>query len=280
MADQTLERRDPRTLKNHPLNIRLYGDAPDQEFVAKVKQHGIKEPLLILPDSTVVSGHRRRQAAIINKIAEVPVIVLRNLTDPLEIEEQIIVCNEQRVKTTEQRAREYEHLKTIEAERAKKRQAHGQTAPGKRLGANYPKRSDSTKQGKSSELAAEKVGLSTRTAERAAAVVKEIDRAEAEGEPERAQELRQTLNEKSVAAAHRQVEDDKPAAGNGKPRKKEHEGATLLKAAEKALGAMQGHVENATRQIPDDRKTAIVSRFDEACKQAHAAIQKLKGLCK
>lgn len=206
----TIEERNPKDLKNHHDNIGLYGDKPDQEFIEKVAKHGITTPLTILPDNTVVCGHRRRQAAMINKMKTVPVFVRHDLSDPLDIQELLVLDNAQRVKTTEQKAREYKLLKEIEAERAKGRQSHGETAPGKRLGENSPKRSKGKKtgkKGKSSDAAAEKVGMSSKTAEKAAKVVDAIDEAEAAGDTEKADQLRGTLN-KNVSAAHREAQQE------------------------------------------------------------------------
>lgn len=201
----TIEERNPNDLKNHETNIGLYGDKPDQEFIEKVAKHGITTPLTILPDNTVVCGHRRRQAALINKMKSVPVFVRHDLTDPLDIQELLVLDNAQRVKTTEQKAREYKLLKEIEAERAKERQGTSTGGADPQLRGNSPKLKKSGKKGKSGDIAAEKVGMSSKTAEKAAEIVDAIDEAEAAGDTEKADQLRDTLN-KNVSAAHREAQ--------------------------------------------------------------------------
>src|SRR6185295_15594228 len=94
----TYESRNPFKLKNHPLNSEIYGDTADDEFV-KSCERGIEVPLLILGDDRIVSGHRRMQAARKLKMAEVPVIVRRDLVDPLDIEWAFIISNKTRPKT-------------------------------------------------------------------------------------------------------------------------------------------------------------------------------------
>lgn len=202
MPSHTFEHRNPESLKNHPINATIYGSIPDPEYVASVKEHGVTEPLLITKDNVVISGHRRRQAAIMCGIKEVPVVVLHEVTDPLLIERRLILANRHRDKTTEQRAREFENLKRIEAALAEQRQKAGKKpqtdlVPNLAQGQEQPK----AKVGKARSLAAEAVGMKPTTAEKAVEVVHAIDEAEAKGETERAEELRQTLNEKSVSAA-------------------------------------------------------------------------------
>jgi len=86
-----MNRRDPRTLRPHPLNTLTRWEKGTPEwatFVADIREHGVKEDLLICGDE-VVDGETRRQGAIEADQAEVPVrevskgevatIILRNL---------------------------------------------------------------------------------------------------------------------------------------------------------------------------------------------------------
>ncbi|HEX4072736.1 MAG TPA: ParB N-terminal domain-containing protein, partial [Planctomycetaceae bacterium] len=196
---------DPNKLANHPLNAQLYGTMPDTEFVSSVKRLGVLEPIEITQSGIIISGHRRRQAAI---IAELPLVPVRMHTDELtdlEIRQRIIEANRQRKKTTEEIAREYAELVRVEKELAKRRQqAHGGTAPGRKItsGTSAGSVPDA---GEAKVKAATAVGIGLKTAEKAAAVVEEIDRAEASGDTGRAAELRHELNEGTVAAAHRKA---------------------------------------------------------------------------
>jgi hypothetical protein len=222
-SERKIEFVDPRTLNDHPLNHEIYGDVPDEEFVARIRDKGIKVPLQVLADRTVVDGHRRKQAALACGMDLVPIVIRGDLTDPLEIEEFLLDCNDQREKTTEQRAREYQRYKALAAEKAKQRQrTHGNTAPGRKkgdpeeatseaeqhLGKIFPECSATV--GRASDAAAQKVGMSTPTAEKASKVVEAIDEAAASGDVETATALREALNHQSVSAAARQARVDAP----------------------------------------------------------------------
>ena len=193
---------DPKNLKNHLLNIKLYGDKPDQELKKLIEENGVLEPIVVTPYNTIISGHRRNQCAKMLGLKEVPVIIRQDLTDPLEIEKTLILSNKQREKTTELKAREYQRLKEIEAEQAEKRMKTGKTDPK----VNLP---EGQKKGQSRDLAAKEVGMSGSTAEKAARVVEKIDELEESGEVEEAAELRETLN-KSVSGAAKKIAKEKP----------------------------------------------------------------------
>lgn len=205
MVARTLTQIDPRKLSNHPLNIRIYGEGIDQDLVADIKARGVVTPLLVTPKHVVIDGHRRRRHAIVAGVESVPIVTAKDLTDPLDIEEAIILSNRtMKERTTEQKAREYERLKEIEAERAQKRMVQG----GKKKGTEI-----FTDPGESAEKAAKEVGLSRPTAEKAAEVVGAIDQATAVGDLATAEVLRKTLNTKNVNAAHRQAKPPKKTSG-------------------------------------------------------------------
>lgn len=196
---------DPKQLKNHPFNIEIYGDKPDGEFVESVKQHGVKTPIRVLPGTdTIVSGHRRRQAAVMAGLKSVPVIDaddLKGASDD-EIKLAILRENRQREKTNEQKAREYKAGVEIEKRLAEQRMKAGGTLGEFPLGSK----------GKAKEIAADAVGMDRKTADKASEVVDEIDAATASGDTERAEALREELNEGSVAAAHRKATAPKEEA--------------------------------------------------------------------
>jgi ParB/Sulfiredoxin domain len=51
-------------------------DSPDISDLARsIEEHGVQEPLLVSTDGYVISGHRRRVAAILAGLTEVPVRV-------------------------------------------------------------------------------------------------------------------------------------------------------------------------------------------------------------
>ena len=48
------------SLRPHPLSLAIYGDEPvDPDLAESVRELGILEPLAVLSDGAIVSGHRR-----------------------------------------------------------------------------------------------------------------------------------------------------------------------------------------------------------------------------
>lgn len=195
---------NPDSLKNHLMNIEIYGDKPNDEILESISKVGIQAPIIITSNNVIISGHTRNQCARKLGLKEVPVIVRGDLVDELDIREAIIEANRQREKTNEIKAREFKHLKQIEEERAKKRQKASK-GRGKKGKENFP---DLLETGQSRDKAAEKVGMSGKTAEAAAEVVEVIDELESEGETAKANEIRETLN-KSVSGAHKKATGEK-----------------------------------------------------------------------
>jgi hypothetical protein len=94
--------------------------------------------------------------------------------------------NRQREKTNEQKAREFQKLREIEEIRAKERQANNarQNNPNIKNKENFPDSSN----GQSRDIAAEKIGISGKTAEKAAEVIQIADALSAAGETEKAKQ--------------------------------------------------------------------------------------------
>lgn len=100
-------------LKENPLSRAIYGDETDVDDLAKsLKETGQLTPLLIKPDGTILSGHRRyraaRKAGLITLNVEV-----RTPRDKAEEELIIISANKQRKKTPEQEMKEVTRLRAI-----------------------------------------------------------------------------------------------------------------------------------------------------------------------
>jgi ParB-like chromosome segregation protein Spo0J len=194
-------------LKPHPLNAKVYSyyDSliDNADLAESIKKHGVLTPLLVTMDNVIISGHRRWNAARELGLSEVPVIT-SDLTDELDIEEAVLTSNKQRQKTNEQIAREFVELQRIEVEKAKERQvAHLKQGDKILVVENFPQR----EMGKSRDLAAEKLGVSGRTAEKAAKVVAKVDELRAEGKKKEAQELLSTLNEENVNKAYAKMKE-------------------------------------------------------------------------
>lgn len=211
---------NPQELKNHPLSIEVYGDLDlNDEFVESLKNNGVLEPIQVAEGNRVIGGHRRRAGAIKAGLERVPVVdVITN--DPLELEKMVIELNRQRVKSREQKAREYKELKRIEQQISSKlvnvldREESGAPVGASR---NSGRKKRASGRASAAERAAQQVGLDPSTAEAAAEVVDEVDRLQAAGEPERAQELRNELNEGTVRGAQRKARQGKQGGSAGEP---------------------------------------------------------------
>lgn len=207
MITRILTRADPQKLVKHPLSVEVYGDTCDEGFDESIKRRGVDEPIIVAADNkTIVSGVRRRNGAIKARIDDVPILVRTDLTEQIDIREAIIEANRQNERSVETRAREFRILKEIEAERAGKRQRATLKKGTSPVMENIPQR----EKGATRDKAAEAVGMSGKTAEHAAEVVDRIDEAHEAGDTETEEDLRETLNKKSVAAAHRKA-TEKPA---------------------------------------------------------------------
>lgn len=159
-------------MKPHPLNIKIYGEI-DDGLVESIKKHGIKEPIVIKSDGTIISGHRRWKAAVNLGLDEIPYRV-EDYPDELSEQEALIEYNRQREKTYSQKMAEAEKLKEIEAERAKRRQEATQLAGKNSNGLPIKKSSvveilppPNEDKGKTRDKVAEKLGMSGRTYDKA-----------------------------------------------------------------------------------------------------------------
>jgi len=103
----------PRELKQHPLNIEIYGmEVADLDLVESIKSKGILEPIVIKEDGIILSGHRRWMAAKDLQLDRIPCRIL-TFVDAEDEEESLIEFNRQRQKNITQRMREKDHLETI-----------------------------------------------------------------------------------------------------------------------------------------------------------------------
>jgi len=127
-----IEHLEPDSLEAHPLNDDVYGDRtdPDEALLASIEDHGIVEPIVADPQPeageatdrpTILSGHRRVEAAKDVGLEQVPVRFVRLETD-LERRERLLTHNQNRDKSFSQKLREAEELERIERERARRRQ--------------------------------------------------------------------------------------------------------------------------------------------------------------
>ncbi|MCK4905995.1 MAG: ParB N-terminal domain-containing protein [Spirochaetes bacterium] len=80
---------DPFLLKPHPENNSIFNQESEEDFERlkqDIKQYGIHDPLIITPEMTIITGHRRCQAALELKLETVPIRYLQGNLD----EEQVL----------------------------------------------------------------------------------------------------------------------------------------------------------------------------------------------
>lgn len=205
------ERRDPKTLKNHPFSISIYGtQSPDPAFLASLDEYGgVHTPLVILNDGLVIAGHRRRQGAIIKKYDTVPCIVRLDLEDqPFVVERMIVSSNrDTRVRTADVMAREAAALAECESREAALRQKTG-LRQGVQIpvGAKAPPRENV---GKTRETVAKTMAVGEKKAGALIKVGNAINAAEAAGDMKKAEEIKATVRE-SLPKAVKLVTPQKP----------------------------------------------------------------------
>jgi hypothetical protein len=152
-----------KEFRPHPLNEQVYGvEKPDDELIASIEKLGVLQPIIVDSLGRILSGNRRWTACKIlakrhptKGFNHIPATVFSGTE--LEAQRILIEANKQRIKTREQRCREYQELKRIYVALAKERQL-----AGKKIHL-----SDTCHKGRASDHAAKAVGYgSGRTAER------------------------------------------------------------------------------------------------------------------
>lgn len=203
-----MDTRATSQLRPHAENAHIYGDNADGELIESIRGKGILTPLLITKDNRIISGHRRWEAARRLNLASVPVTVFGS-GDELDILEALIDSNRQRQKTNEQIGREYETLKRVYHERESKQgKRNDLQATSSFMNdeveeiSDVHKREGKVTQEKPTTQAAKAIGVSQHHADKAAAVVKAVDDLASSGKKREAEQLRSTLNNKSVRAAY------------------------------------------------------------------------------
>lgn len=110
-------------LKENPLSIAIYGEAEDvSDLVESIKAEGILTDLIIKPDGTILSGHRRYRAARLAGLITVPVKVMTP-RDAVQEESWIIFMNRQRKKTETQLLNEITRLKALLKDEGRERKS-------------------------------------------------------------------------------------------------------------------------------------------------------------
>lgn len=198
----------PSALSPHPRNASIYGSEDVSELIELIHQSRWVKPIVVTPNHTIISGHRRWKAVCLLKWETVSV-EYREFADSTAELEALLLGNTSRFKTVEQKVREAEAWKEVEAQRARERQRQAALSTNQKLRRETDEtlcenfRTASKTKGRTVDLLAARVGLgSGRTYEKAAKVVKAIELEISLGNLETASTLRNVLNSKSVDAAY------------------------------------------------------------------------------
>ena len=201
------EQVDPSTLRPCPKNKHVFGPTESEltpEFLASIKEDGVLAPIIVNSKRMICDGHRRTAAAVKMGLKSVPCYVSDHEDIDKTLKAWDTLQKQVRVRTKEQTARLFGQYKAEEAETAATAEKTEKANDSDPVSIETEKndRPDTAIKRRSDDIAAERVGMSRPTAARALAVVKEIDRAEAEGNVERAEDLRDKLENTSVLAAY------------------------------------------------------------------------------
>lgn len=198
---------DINKLKPHPRNTQIYGEENVEDLVVQIEAYGgIANPLLITDDFTIISGHRRWQAACQLGMTEVPCQIVSYNSEEEELA-ALVMLNYHRTKTNVQKAREgmalEQSLKAEGMERKLRalRQNHSDRDPGSPTDASADGDSSSlnegteVKKGRTRDLVAEAVKISSgKTFDRMKKVITAADTLKAEGKAEDSEFLLQMMD--------------------------------------------------------------------------------------
>lgn len=248
---------DVADLACHPLNIKLYAEHVDDDFKESIKKSGVLVPLVVcrVDDKlTIVSGRRRWMCAKMLGIKEVPARFWE-CSDPLDLQERIIMDNIRNVTTASERAREFAELLRIEKERASQRIAAG---------------SASQSEGKAVDIAASKVGITPYRAKKDLAVVQAADEIAESGDVEKAAEIIDTLDKKGSVAAAKVIESAKPKTAAPVPPapKPAYPESELI---DKCIGIMKQAIDKSAKQ-----RDELVNAFDRKKNEQQAFANRFK----
>ncbi|MEH2118349.1 ParB/RepB/Spo0J family partition protein [Nostoc sp.] len=175
-------------LHPHPKNDSIYGDEDIEQLAQEIKRSKWVKPLIVTPEGTIISGHRRWKAVSSLGWETVPVEE-KEFTDEIAELEALLLENANREKSIEQKCREGLTWEAIE--QANSRRRMGTKGSGV---------------GSTRDVVAKRVGIGSGiNYEKARKVVSAIDEALLVGNLAKAETLRNKLNHKSVNAAFKMI---------------------------------------------------------------------------
>lgn len=192
----------------HPHNEKIYGENEDiTELKEKIRKNGMVTTLTITKDNVILSGNRRWKVCKEltqegdNRFHTVNCEV-RNFGNEEDELEYLVICNDTREKTIEQKAREAQTLIEIEKQRAEKRRLATLKQNSSTDRAEPPTRTEDDSIGRPRDIVAKKLKMkSGREVERVVKSVETIDKLTETGRKDDAELIRDTLNNNSASTA-------------------------------------------------------------------------------
>lgn len=315
----TIVRKKISELKPHPYNEEIYGTNESiDELVASIRKTGKVATLIITDDNVIISGHRRwkscqRLVEEGNTRFNSVNCEIEHFVDSLDEIESLIIYNDTRIKSMEQKAREAQVLIEIEKKKAEKRrlatQNNNSAEKVKKEIADVAELPPQLNSGKTRDIVAKKLKMkSGREVERAVKSVETIDKLTETGRKDDAELIRDTLNNTSASTASELsyhidelTEDEKQAIRDKKmsaykvvskyatkrvpkvmddmPNEKQAELAhkqACKEAVEEYIAQSMGLIDIS--EVPvDDRTDDLISFFNSSVNTFTAAITNLIG---
>jgi ParB-like chromosome segregation protein Spo0J len=81
--NRSIEQWPIERLKPYARNARVHPQKQLQQLRSSLKQFGWTIPILVSDDGTIIAGHGRLQAALLEHMTEVPVLIARGWTDKM-----------------------------------------------------------------------------------------------------------------------------------------------------------------------------------------------------
>ena len=264
----TIVRKKISELKPHPYNEEIYGTNESiDELVASIRKTGKVATLIITDDNVIISGHRRwkscqRLVEEGNTRFNSVNCEIEHFVDSLDEIESLIIYNDTRIKSMEQKAREAQVLIDIERQKSDNRRLATlkQNQNNSTDVAELPPRE---KSGKTRDIVAKKLKMkSGREVERAVKSVETIDKLTEIGRKDDAELIRDTLNNTSASTASELsyhidelTEDEKQAIRDKK-----------MSAYKVVSRYATKRVPKVTDDMPDEKQAELAHK--QACKEA------------
>ncbi len=260
-------------IRPHEENVKIYGDKESiQDLVKSIELIGIVDPIVITKDGRIISGHRRYRAAKELDLTDVPVRVFES-DDELEIKRALLEHNRQRIKSKAQIAAEASLHMKIEKELAARRKA----AAGNGVVETLPP----GKKGKARDLAGKAMGISGRSADKAAKAHEASTALRAQGKTEDADEIDAALDKKGYDAGYQKAVEK---GAIQKPKTKDKAAApkakiTLLPEQSPGAGAKKPSEPSETPPAPPEPPAPASKVFDSdmALKKADEVLTFLRS---